>query len=190
MNGFVEDLENIVAELYEVQNRLESGAYGNGNQKVGAQDTGEVAKQLHDLEAHLNTSIITEKSVRKAQDKYLAEEIDRMTKQLLAVTDKLKIVVDVDGQVIEKNKSRTEADLARAKFDVESLQEHTQQFRLELNDLKEIIERGGLAGADAADSASIAKLQEQLDSLKELMGRGQKDEAAQKATLEQVDAKI
>lgn len=25
MNGFVEDLENIVAELYEVQNRLDSG---------------------------------------------------------------------------------------------------------------------------------------------------------------------
>jgi len=45
----------------------------------------------------LNTSIITEKSVRKAQDKYLAEEIDKLMKQLLAVTDKLKIVVDDDG---------------------------------------------------------------------------------------------
>ena len=28
MNGFVEDLENIVAELYEVQNRLDSGNLG------------------------------------------------------------------------------------------------------------------------------------------------------------------
>ena len=36
-----------------------------------------ILKQLNDLEAHLNTSIITEKSVRKAQDKYLAEEIDK-----------------------------------------------------------------------------------------------------------------
>lgn len=73
-----------------------------------------MAKQLHDLEAHLNTSIITEKSVRKAQDKYLAEEIDKLTKQLLAITEKLRIVVDEDGQVVEKNRSKTEADLARA----------------------------------------------------------------------------
>jgi hypothetical protein len=39
-----------------------------------------VARQINDLEAHVNTAIITEKSVRKAQDKYLAEEIDRFSK--------------------------------------------------------------------------------------------------------------
>ena len=85
MNGFVEDLENIVAELYEVQAQLDGsgGAVGGGgkqNTHVMGGDQGELAKQLHDLEAHLNTSIITEKSVRKAQDKYLAEEIDKFTK--------------------------------------------------------------------------------------------------------------
>lgn len=69
MNGFVEDLENIVNELYEVQTRLDGGNVGGGksNGVAGqATDMSEIAKQLHDLEAHLNTSIITEKSVRKA----------------------------------------------------------------------------------------------------------------------------
>lgn len=83
MNGFVEDLESMVAELYEIQNRLDSGVVGGGGAPKAAGrdgDPGEVAKQLHDLEAHLNTSIITEKSVRKAQDKFLGEEIDKMTK--------------------------------------------------------------------------------------------------------------
>lgn len=76
MNGFVEDLENIVNELYEVQNRLDGGAgaamapprnYNNSSSiNIQGGDAGDIAKQLHDLEAHLNTSIITEKSVRKA----------------------------------------------------------------------------------------------------------------------------
>ena len=69
-------------------------------------DQGELAKQLHDLEAHLNTSIITEKSVRKAQDKYLAEEIDKFTKQMIAITDKLKIHIDEEGNVIAQNRSK------------------------------------------------------------------------------------
>lgn len=137
MNGFVEDLENIVNELYEVQNRLDSGNGPSGGGGGGASrnlnnssmmqgaDYGDIAKQLHDLEAHLNTSIITEKSVRKAQDKYLAEEIDKMAKQLIHVADKLKIVVDEDGQVIDRNRSKNEQDLISTKFNVNQLQELT-----------------------------------------------------------------
>lgn len=30
MNGFVEDLENIVAELYEIQSKMDSGKIGGG----------------------------------------------------------------------------------------------------------------------------------------------------------------
>ena len=73
---------------------------------------------MHDLEAHLNTTIITEKSVRKTQDKYLATEIDKLSKQLLAVTDKLKIVVDDEGTVVDKNRSKAEVEAKRAQFDV------------------------------------------------------------------------
>jgi hypothetical protein len=94
MNGFVEDLENVVNELYEVQTKLDKG---NKNDK---ETPDAIAKQLHDLEAHLNTSIITEKSVRKAQDKYLAEEIDKFSKQMSVITDKLKIHMDEEGNVI------------------------------------------------------------------------------------------
>ena len=71
MNGFVEDLEKVVNELYDIQTVLQSNGQSSGDDVV------KLSRQLHDLEAHLNTSIITEKSVRKAQDKYLAEEIDR-----------------------------------------------------------------------------------------------------------------
>ena len=40
------------------------------------EDTVRMQKMITDLEAHINTSIITEKSVRKAQDRHLAEEMD------------------------------------------------------------------------------------------------------------------
>lgn len=40
------------------------------------EDTFKLQKAVNDLEAHINTSIITEKSVRKAADRGLAEELD------------------------------------------------------------------------------------------------------------------
>ena len=90
MNSFVDDLENVVNELYEVQGKVDSGAVGGGA-GAGGVATESISKQLNDLEAHLNTSIITEKSVRKAQDKYLAEEIDKLSRQMSALQDKTKI---------------------------------------------------------------------------------------------------
>lgn len=65
---------------------------------------------MNDLEAHLNTSIITEKSVRKAQDKYLAEEIDKFGRQMAVVQDKIKVQLDDDGNVTS-NKSKAETTL-------------------------------------------------------------------------------
>jgi uncharacterized protein YlxW (UPF0749 family) len=47
------------------------------------EDTFKLQKAVTDLEAHINTSIITEKSVRKAQDRQLAEELDAL-KSLVA----------------------------------------------------------------------------------------------------------
>ena len=44
-------------------------------QKI-VEDNTRSQKMITDLEAHINTSIITEKSVRKAQDRHLAEEMD------------------------------------------------------------------------------------------------------------------
>lgn len=85
MNSFVDDLENVVNELYEIQSKIDNGQVGGAGGASGGVATEGISKQLNDLEAHLNTSIITEKSVRKAQDKYLAEEIDKFARQMAVV---------------------------------------------------------------------------------------------------------
>lgn len=59
-NSFVEDLEKVVQEVYEMQVKVESADKGIKN------DSSKINKAVNDLEAHINTSIITEKSVRKA----------------------------------------------------------------------------------------------------------------------------
>lgn len=45
-------------------------------EKKYVEDTFKLQKAVNDLEAHINTSVITEKSVRKAADRQLAEELD------------------------------------------------------------------------------------------------------------------
>mmetsp|Transcript_23378 Transcript_23378/g.17802 ORF Transcript_23378/g.17802 Transcript_23378/m.17802 type:complete len:90 (+) Transcript_23378:160-429(+) len=59
-NGFVDDLEKIVNELYQLQLKVD-----DGDKKISDEST-KLNKAVNDLEAHINTSIITEKSVRKA----------------------------------------------------------------------------------------------------------------------------
>jgi hypothetical protein len=59
-NGFVEDLEKIVNEVYAMQVKVD-----DGDRKIKDESV-KLNKAVHDLEAHINTSIITEKSVRKA----------------------------------------------------------------------------------------------------------------------------
>lgn len=167
MNGFVEDLENIVNELFEVQQKLDNGG-AVGSVGAGQEGSESMAKQLHDLEAHLNTSIITEKSVRKAQDKYLAEEIDKFAKQMNAITDRLKIHMDEEGNVIAQNKSKVESDLARTKEDVISLTSDAKKMRLELNDLKEVLEKGDNIKQAEAMKQQDEKLKVMEKSLAEL----------------------
>ena len=77
----------------------------NNGQKDG-EDVVKVARQINDLEAHVNTAIITEKSVRKAQDKYLAEEVDKFNKQMTAIQDKIKISMDEEGNVLSGDKNK------------------------------------------------------------------------------------
>lgn len=190
MNGFVEDLENIVNELYEVQTRMDSGNMGAKPSITGPpnpqMDMNEIAKQLHDLEAHLNTSIITEKSVRKAQDKYLAEEIDKMTKQIMAVIDKLRIMVDEDGNVIDKNRNKTENDVNQARNDIVELQEACQGLRVELNDINERIERGqiGRAAAPPDNTELIRTFKQEVESVKKMINEKDDNEYANNASLD------
>lgn len=77
----VEDLEKVIDEVFKVRVKSEQG-----EQKI-IQDTTRMQKMINDLEAHINTSIIMEKSVRKSQDTQLGTELDRlagMIKQLQA----------------------------------------------------------------------------------------------------------
>lgn len=59
-NQFVEDLEKVVNEVYSMQVKVD-----DGDRKIKDESV-KLNKAVNDLEAHINTSIITEKSVRKA----------------------------------------------------------------------------------------------------------------------------
>jgi len=50
-------------------------------------------KQVTDLEAHINTSIITEKSLRKSGDRGLAQELDSILKIVRSYDPKNKTSV-------------------------------------------------------------------------------------------------
>ena len=80
VNELVDDLEKLANGLYDVQGKIQNADLGSGA------DNDKLARQLNDLEANLNTQIITEKSVRKAQDKNLAEALDALTAKLSANT--------------------------------------------------------------------------------------------------------
>lgn len=61
-NNFVEDLERVANEVYDASVKAE-----NCDKKIEA-EAEKLTKIINDLEAHINTTTITEKSVRKAQD--------------------------------------------------------------------------------------------------------------------------
>lgn len=75
-DAVVEDIEKIIEEVYQVRVKTEQ------SEKKVLEDTFKLQKSVNDLEAHINTSIIQEKSVRKAQDKTLAEELDVLKKKV------------------------------------------------------------------------------------------------------------
>jgi len=108
------------------------------------------SKQINDLEAHLNTSIITEKSVRKAQDKYLAEEIDRFTKQMSVIQDKIKLQIDEDGNVLAE-KTKQESQISLLNDNMTAVMDQAETLKLELNDLKEAISRGDVGSKGIND---------------------------------------
>ena len=68
----VEDLEKVIDEVFKVRVKSEQG------EKKIVEDTTRMQKMINDLEAHINTSIIVEKSVRKSQDTQLGTELDRL----------------------------------------------------------------------------------------------------------------
>lgn len=72
----IKEVEKQSRDLNDIQAKLKGADLSSG------EETGKLVRQLNDLEANLNTSIITEKSVRKAQDKNLAQELDTIRTML------------------------------------------------------------------------------------------------------------
>lgn len=73
-DNLVEDLEKVIDEVFQLRVKVEK------SEKKFVEDTFSMQKAVNDLEAHINTSIITEKSVRKAADKQLAEQMDQVSR--------------------------------------------------------------------------------------------------------------
>ena len=59
-NSFVDDLEKVVNEVFGMQTKVDEA------DKSIKEEAVKLNKAVADLDAHINTSIITEKSVRKA----------------------------------------------------------------------------------------------------------------------------
>ncbi len=110
-------------------------------------ESGKLNKAVHDLEAHINTSVITEKSVRKAQDAQLAEELDKLDKRLRVVSEKLQIRMDEEGNQMENQASKMETELANAKRDIDKIATELTELMYDFKDHKDKSTRDALQGA-------------------------------------------
>ena len=116
MNGLVDDLEQVGNELVQIKEKLQNTDFNTG------EETEKLARTLADLEAHLNTSLITEKSVRKAHNKQLAEEVDQIRKDL----------AKRDGKEAAEDKADKE--------DLQETRKAIQDFELQIGKLQEGME--------------------------------------------------
>ena len=98
-NNTVDDMAKVVAEI---ENVIAETVHGK---RRAQEDLENMAKQLSDFESHLNTTMITEKSVRKAQDKQLAEEVDDVHRTLNSFLSALRTRVEKnEAQFGDQNK--------------------------------------------------------------------------------------
>jgi hypothetical protein len=88
---------------------------------VGSEELEEVKKQIADLEAHLNTSLITERSSRKTACKILAEEVDRFSKETVAITQNTIFKLEDNQTKYVQFKALTEKKLEDLSKDMKSL---------------------------------------------------------------------
>ena len=109
----MDDLEKVVNEVYAMSTKVDEA------DRSIKDDSVKLNKAVADLEAHINTSIITEKSVRKAQDQQLAEEIDGLTKKLNIATSNLNFKVNQDASGVSANNEQLVKDVANNKRDID-----------------------------------------------------------------------
>jgi archaellum component FlaC len=126
-NAFVDDLERVVNEVFAMQTKVDDA------DKSIKEESTKLNKAVADLEAHINTSIITEKSVRKAQDQQLAEEIDNLSKKVSVVTNNLNFKMSNDGTSTKTNQQALEQDVKNNKRDIDKFGVDLAQLLLDYN---------------------------------------------------------
>jgi len=102
--------------------------------------------------------------------------------------------MDEEGNVIAQNKSKNESEIQSNQADIAKLENATAELRVELNEFKEQMERGGASSKETGElvskhSEDISRLEKLVE---ELEGKG-KDASKQHdsfASMSQVDGKI
>lgn len=126
-NAFVDDLEKVVNEVYSMQTKVDEA------DKSIREEAAKLNKSVADLEAHINTSVITEKSVRKAQDQQLAEEIDNLGKKLSIMANNLDFQISRGGDKTKTNQQALDQDVQNNKRDIDKFGADLGQMLLEFN---------------------------------------------------------
>jgi EAL domain-containing protein (putative c-di-GMP-specific phosphodiesterase class I) len=130
-NAFVDDLERVVNEVYAMQTKVDEA------DKAIREEAVKLNKSVADLEAHINTSVITEKSVRKAQDQQLAEEIDNLAKKIGVMASNLDFQISRGGENTLSNQQALLQDVANNKRDIDKFGADLGQMLLEFNQFRE-----------------------------------------------------
>ena len=113
------------------------------------------------MEAHINTSFITEKSVRKAGVQTLADEMDRINKKLAVVSDKLNVRIDEEGNQVSNNTNKIERSLKDNKRDIDKLS--TELVEL-MYDFKEHKDKAVRDTSSIASGLEIETMTSRLES--------------------------
>ena len=142
-NSFVDDLEKVVNEVFSMSTKVDEADRSIKEESV------KLNKAVADLEAHINTSVITEKSVRKAQDQQLAEEIDSLTKKLNVATSNLNFKVNQDASGVSQNNEGLVKDVANNKRDIDKFGVDLGQLMLDYKALKEAMTKNAIDSAAA-----------------------------------------
>jgi hypothetical protein len=171
MNGIIDDIEKVSNALLSLQTDIGHAGLG------GNADSAKVAKQLTDLEANLNTQIITEKSVRKANIKHLGQELDEMRHQIATVasgqgaaaannanTASVDIArlgsVDDEIQLLKAKQATVDVEFAEVKSDIERIQQDVETQQSAIDKCIEQVGEGG-----GAHEAAVAASTEVVDAL-------------------------
>lgn len=144
-NSFVDDLERVVNEVYGMSTKVDEADRGIKEEST------KLNKAVADLEAHINTSIITEKSVRKAQDQQLAEEIDNLTKKLNIATSNLNFKVNQDASGVSAHNEQLVKDVANNKRDIDKFGVDLGQLMLDYKAFKESATKSAIDSAAALE---------------------------------------